>query len=191
MPSTLAAPAASRSSGRVRALVAELVGRPAYRLLFGVTLVSVTAGYTLLLPFEFTQRLGLGNWRYLTPRLAGFSIALGLGLAVLVTLQVYAARRAVAGRGNALGGVALLASIIPSLICCSPLIPTLLATVGMSALGVAATAGTIQYFVAVHQTEILTASVMLLTATAGWSARSVARAACRTDAGCPTPPETQ
>lgn len=173
------------------ALVAELVGRPAYRLLFGLTFVVVTAGYTLLLPFEFTQRLGLGNWGYLTPQLAGFSIALGLGMAALITLQVYAARRAVAGRGNALGGFALLASIIPSMTCCSPLVPTLLATVGMSALGVASTAGTIQYFVAVHQTEILTASVVLLAATTTWSARSVARAACLSDAGCPTTPETR
>jgi len=160
-------------------------------LLFGVLTVAITAGYSLTLPFAFTQRLSLRNWQFLTPRLLGFAIALGVGMALLLTVQVHAFRRAAAARrasgDRALSGFALVVSLLPTFLCCTPVIPTVLATFGLSAISVYSTTRSLQRFFEIHQTAFITASLALLALTAWWSLRRVARAACLTDTGCELP----
>jgi len=78
--------------------------------------VLITTAYSLLLPFAFTQRFSLQNWQFLTTRLLVFAIALGAGMALVLTVQIYAVRRAVAARraagDSALSGVALIVSVL-------------------------------------------------------------------------------
>jgi len=160
-------------------------------LLFAVLAVAITAGYSLTLPFAFTQRLSLQNWQFLTPRLLGFAIAVGLGMAFLLTVQVHAFRRAAAARrasgDKALSGFALVVSLLPTFLCCTPVIPTVLATFGLSAISVYSTTRSLQRFFEIHQTAFITASLGLLALTAWWSLRRVARAQCLTDIGCELP----
>lgn len=71
-----------------------------YRLLFAATAVLVTLLYSVLLPFQYTQRLSIQNWRYLDSELVAFSLVFGLLLAWLLTTNVYALR-CLARRSNA------------------------------------------------------------------------------------------
>jgi len=160
-------------------------------LLFAVLTVAITVAYSLTLPFAFTQRLSLRNWQFLTPRLLGFAIALGIGMAFLLTVQVHAFRRAAAARrasgDKALSGFALVVSLLPTFLCCTPVIPTVLATFGLSAISVYSTTRSLQRFFEIHQTAFIAVSLALLALTAWWSVRRVARAQCLSDTGCELP----
>src|SRR5258707_1220363 len=78
-------------------------------------------GYSVLLPFDYTQRVSFANWQYSGPRYAAFTAALAAGMAWVVTLQVHAMRRiarnAGAGRprrGGPAGAVAAFIGLLPS-----------------------------------------------------------------------------
>jgi hypothetical protein len=146
----------------------------------------VTFVYTLLLPFDYTQRVELANWDYLDARLLAWAIVLGLFMGLVVSVQIYAMRKVVAARtaAGAAGGVAFVVSLLPSFLCCTPIIPSLLAFVGVSGVGLYTTTGTLQHFFAVHQNELLAASLAMLALMGWWGLRKVARAACLSDDGC-------
>ena len=174
-----------------RAGARALAADPASRVTFVALAVVLTAAYTVVLPFAFTQRLSLRNWQFLTVRLAAFAGALGLGMALVLTIQVYAVRRAAAnrrlGRDGAASGFAFAVSLLPTFLCCTPVIPTVLATFGVSAISVYSTTGTLQRFFSAHQNAFFLASLTLLTLTGWWALRRVARAACLTTDNCATP----
>lgn len=159
-----------------------LAGSPAQVTVFAVLAAAVTLLYTLLLPFEFTQRLSFANWAFLTGPLAAWSVALGVGMAFVLTVQFSALRQLAAARSTTLTGVALVASLLPSFLCCTPIIPTVLAFGGLSAVSIYGTTGTLQYFFAAHQTAFLASSLALLVLTGWWAVRRVARAQCLTGA---------
>jgi hypothetical protein len=142
--------------------------------------------YTLLLPFDYTQRFELANWDYLSSYLLIWAIVLGLAMGLVLGIQVYAMRRIAAARAasGAAGGVAFVASLLPSFLCCTPIVPSVLAFVGVSGVGLYTTTGTLQHFFAVHQTEFLAASLALLVLMAWWGLRKVARASCLSEEGC-------
>lgn len=147
---------------------------------------AVTLLYTLLLPFQFTQRLSFANWAFLTLPLAAWSVALGIGMAFVLTVQFSAVRRLAATRSTKGTGVALVASLLPGFLCCTPMIPTVLAFGGLSAFSLYRTSGTLQYFFAVNQTAFLAGSLALLALTGWWALRRVARAQCL-DGACAVP----
>jgi hypothetical protein len=171
----------------LRGVVADRVSR----VLFAGLSVVITVAYSVTLPFAFTQRLSVRNWQFLTPMLGVFAVALGLGMAFLLTVQVHAFRRAAAVRrasgDQALSGFALLVSLLPTFLCCTPVIPTVLATFGLSAISVYSTTRSLQGFFEIHQTAFVAASLVLLALTAWWSLRRVARAECLTPTGCELP----
>lgn len=173
--------------GVPRALT-EVFGSTGRRAGFAVSAAAVAGLYTILLPFEYTQRFEWANWDYLNARLVTWAILLGVGMGLVVTIQVYAMRRiAAAGTATgATGGVAFLTSVLPSFLCCTPIIPTLLAFVGVTGVGLYGTTGALQHFFAVHQADFLAASLLLLLATSGWGLRKVANAACLAEEGCRT-----
>ena len=157
------------------------------QVLFVMLAAGITVGYTILLPFASTQRLTTANWQFLTGRLLGFAIALGVGMAFVLTVQVYALRRAAAVKraatGGAVSGVAMIVSLLPTFLCCTPIIPTLLATAGLSTVSVYTTTGSLQHFFAIHETAFFLTSLTLLAATGWWSVHRLA-ATCLGDTGC-------
>lgn len=141
-------------------------------------------GYSLLLPFEFTQRLTLHNWSYLDGRLTAFSVAFGIALGWVVTVQAHAVRQVIRARGNSLGAVGAFFGVLPSLLCCTPVIPTALGTIGLSGVTLAHTSGRIQYFFASKQNAILGASLALVVTAAVWATYRVSHADCFHSEGC-------
>ena len=156
---------------------------------FVATAVTVAFAYSMLLTFAYTQRFSWANWHYLSARLLVWSVGLSLAMASVVVLQIHALRKvtAVRPRTGALGGVAFLGSVLPSLLCCTPVIPTALAFLGFSTVSVYGTTGTLQHFFATHQTQFFVGSLVLIAMTAWWSVRRIAKATCLTE-GCESSP---
>jgi hypothetical protein len=178
------------------AVIREVAGDRVNRVVFAAVAAVAGFGYSVLLPFDYTQRVSLANWQYFGPRYAAFTVAFALGLAWVVTLQVHAMRqiarntRASAGRphrGGPLGAVAAVVSLLPSLLCCSPVVPTLVGLIGLPAATQLRTTGTITYFFATKQDWLLGGALALLAATGLWSVRKLARAACLAGDGCELP----
>jgi hypothetical protein len=158
----------------------EVLGTPASGAGFAVVAVAVTLLYTILLPFDYTQRFGLANWQYLSAGLLAWSVALGVAMALVLSVQVHAMRQVAAARvrTGAAGGAAFAVSLLSSFLCCTPIVPTVLAFVGVSGAGLYSTTGALQHFFATNQTGLLAGSLALLAASGWWGLRKVARAAC-------------
>ncbi|MGC8511366.1 MAG: hypothetical protein ACP5PB_10925 [Acidimicrobiales bacterium] len=166
--------------------LAEVLGSPGRIAGFVAASGVVAFFYTLLLPFDYTQRFELANWNYLSPHLLAWSLVLGLAMGLVLSIQVYAMRKIAAARAasGAAGGVAFVVSLLPSFLCCTPIVPSILAFVGVSGVGLYTTTGTLQHFFAVHQVEFLTASLALLATMGWWGLRKLTRSECFTDDGC-------
>lgn len=101
--------------------------------------------------------------------------------------------RASAGRphrGGPVGAVAAVVSLLPSLLCCSPVVPTVVGLIGLPAATQLRTTGTITYFFATRQDWLLGGALALLAATGLWSVGKLARAACLAGDGCELPAGT-
>lgn len=154
-------------------------------MLFLATAPAVPFLYSILLPFQYTQRFSIANWRYLDLQLAGFSLAFALLIAWLVIANVYAFRRLARTSGSPLSVGAAIGSLLPSLQCCTPVVPTLLALVGVSSIGIYGLSGRIQSFFAREEIHFLLVLLGLLAASAIWSWRLIRSAACLADGeGC-------
>ncbi len=179
---------ATNPLARLRAprALAEVLGTPGRTAGFLVSSGVVAFFYTLLLPFGYTQRFELANWGYLDAYLLAWAVVLGLAMGLVLSVQAYAMRRVAAARAasGAAGGVAFVASLLPSFLCCTPVIPSLLAFVGVSGVGLYTTTGALQHFFAVHQSEFLAASLLLLALMCWWGLRKVAGSQCLVDDGC-------
>lgn len=177
-----------------RALARELAGDRAARVVFAVVAALAGFAYSVLLPFDYTQRISFANWQYFGPRYAAFTAAFALGLAWVITLQVHAMRRiartASTGRprrAGPAGALAAVVSLLPSFLCCSPVVPTLVSLLGLPAATQLRTTGTITWFFATRQDWLLAGALAVLAASGAWSARKVARAACLAQDRCPAP----
>ena len=171
-----------------RGVLNQIVTDHFSQFIFVATAVVVGLAYTVLLPFGYTQRLSLHNWNYLDTRFIAFSLAFGLVTGWIVTVQVFAMRRIVAQRSATLGSAgAATVGLLPSLLCCSPVVPTLLGLFGVSGISLSHTTGRVQYFFASEQNAILLVSLAMVVGAAVWSSRRVVRAACLTDETCDLP----
>ncbi len=164
-------------------VLAALASRRGYRSLFVALAALTTLGYTLLLPLGATKRVSFASWGHLTGQQLGLALALGTGLAAVLTLQVYAFRQATArraaGGGTTLGGTGLLTSLA-SAVCCTPILPTVLAVFGVGALGASATMG----FVTAHAGAFFAASLVVMVAAGYWMAHRIAAAQRAHAASC-------
>ena len=157
-----------------------LVARSPYRRLGWIGLATLFALiYSLLLPFDFTQQIAFSNWSYVDPYIAIWSIVLGTAMGLVLVIQVMAMREVVSAGSTSLTGLAFVASLIPSFLCCTPIVPTLLAFVGFSSLGLYTATGSIQHFFATQQTLFLSGSLVILLGSIWWSSSRLCRARCR------------
>jgi hypothetical protein len=185
---TTSTSAGGGSTGSVRPWVAVLKAVASDRVdraTFSVVALAVGIGDSVLLPYDFTQQFSFANWRYFGPRYGAFTVAFALAMAWVVTLQVHAmrvvisnARAKSSGKSGALGTLAAVVSLLPSLLCCSPIVPTLVSFLGLSATAQLRTTGSIQYFFATKQNVLLAGSLVLVVLSGLWSTRKLARASC-------------
>lgn len=175
------------------AVAAEVAGDRVDQLTFLAVFAAVGFGYSILLPFDYTQRISFTNWDYLNTRYLFFTVAFALGMAWVLTLQVHAIRRIARDTSTSTGpaapaGVfAAFVSLLPSLLCCSPVVPTAVSLLGLSAATRLRTTGRIQYFFATRQDWLLLGALALLAASGLWSTRKLARARCLAEGSCPAP----
>ena len=178
------------------AVIRQVAADRVDRAVFAAVFVAVGFGDSILLPFDFTQRVSFANWRYLDARYLAFTVAFALAMAWVLTLQVHAVRRVLAARsssggprrGGPLGALAAVVSLLPSFLCCSPVVPTVIGLFGLSAATRLRTTGTITYFFATMQNLLLLGALALVVASGLWSTRKLARAGCFAGE-CSTPAE--
>src|SRR5260370_819796 len=120
--------------------------------------------------------VSFANWQYFGSRYAAYTAGFALGLAWVVTVQVHAMRRiarnATAGRprrGGLAGALAAVVSLLPSLLCCSPVVPTLVGLIGLPAATQLQTTGTITYFFATRQDWLLGGALARPAARGPWA----------------------
>lgn len=168
------------------AILAEVLGSRTNQIIFIALTAVISILYTILLPFGFTQRFSFANWQYLDPYLSAWSVLMGAGMSLVIVLQIHSMRRIRSTQTSVIGGFAFIGSILPSFLCCTPIIPTLLAFIGLSTVSIYGTTGTLQHFFAVNQTAFLFGSALLLAISGWWSVRSISKADCLNDACCDT-----
>lgn len=118
--------------------------------------------YLVTLPATYTGgRVGMVSLRLLTPTLATFSLVMAGLVAIIVSFTAFTMQ--LGGSTNTTTTTTgFIGSVLPPLLCCSPLLPTLAAAVvGVfpAAFGVS---GFIQGFMATYETELLTAATLVL-----------------------------
>lgn len=193
-PTAFCPPRAAPPARSWGAVVCEVAADRIDRVVFALTAALVGLGYSVLLPFAYTQRVSTANWRYLDARYVAFTVAFALAMAWLVTLQVHAVRRlarAAAGdsaaRGGPFGVLAAIVSLLPSLLCCSPIMPTLVGVLGLSATTRLSTTVSLQHFFATNENSIMLGALVLVAGAGLWSVRKLARAACLAGECCVIP----
>lgn len=134
-----------------------------YRLLAAGLCAMLLVVYLFTLPAVYTGGVvGLISLKYLTAELALFSIALALFLSLTLTLNIHAFRASARSRGAGVSSGAILASLLPSGVCCTSLVPSLLAILGASTPQIFGMTGRIQGFVASNETAFLAFALVLV-----------------------------
>lgn len=129
----------------------------AYALLIGLGSVA-TAFYLVMLPSSAVGGFSLVALHYLTPAFALAAAVLGYGFALAIAINIGAfSRRSRSAEAAGLGG--LLAAVLPGSLCCTSLIPTVLAALGFSATTIIGTTGKIQSIFALYENAFIAASV--------------------------------
>jgi len=144
-----------------------IFSRPAAARSLGIALglgSLVFAFYVIALPAGTLGALSPAALQFLTPWQVLAAAILGYGFAIAIAMNVAAA----GGNGGlrkgagALGIGGLIASLLPSGLCCTPAIPLLLATLGVSVPTIFRTSGIFQAFFALHAGEFVAASIGLV-----------------------------
>jgi hypothetical protein len=154
---------------------------PSYRWFAIAVFAAAAVLYAFTLPAANTGGvIGLISLQYLNPELLFFSLTLAAALSLALTLNVYAFRVAATRRGEGVTLGAILSTLVAPSICCSPLVPTLLALFGASTPQIFGLTGRIQGFVSDYELHILTVALVLMIYAVHLAGRSVAGA-------CPLP----
>lgn len=134
-----------------------------YRYLALAIFLLALALYLVTLPAAYTGgTVGLVSVRYLNPGLVFFSFTLALLLSLVLTLNIYGVRASLRRRGAGLSATGVIASLVPSSLCCTSLVPTLLAAVGASTPQIFRVTGLIQGTVAGYESLFLVSALILL-----------------------------
>jgi hypothetical protein len=147
---------------------------PPYRLLgFGIFALALTF-YAFALPAVYTGGvIGLISLRYLDAELAFFAISLAALLSLALTLNIYAFKASIRRRSGRLGVAGALSSLLPATICCTPVVPTLLAILGATTPQIFGLTGRIQGFFATYESLILAFALILLLISLRLAAKSI------------------
>ena len=157
----------------ISAIRLVLQSQPYRYLTLGFFVFALTA-YVFTLPAAYTGGVvGLISLRYLTAELLFFSLALAALLSLALTLNIYAFRASIRQRSGGLSLGAALSSVLPATICCTPLVPSLLAILGATTPQIFGISGRIQGFFAIYELEILGFALILLLVSLHLAARNI------------------
>jgi hypothetical protein len=146
----------------------------------------ITVFYLVMLPSLAVGSFSLITLRYLTPSLALAAAALGYGFAATIAINV--SSLAQRSRTADITGVgALLGALLPGSLCCTSIVPSLLAAFGASVSTVLGTTGKIQSAFARFEGAFIAASIAGVALSVVLAARSRA-ASCCPQAQCEVPP---
>jgi hypothetical protein len=155
-----------------------------YRSLASGLFLLALAFYLFTLPATYTGGIvGFVSVRYLNTERVFFSLALAVLLSLALTLNVYSVRASVRRRGAGLGAAGVLASLVPSSLCCTSLVPSLLAAVGASTPQIFSVTGLIQGTVAGYEALFLVVALVLLLVSLYLAARTVLGACALSERG--------
>lgn len=119
--------------------------------------------YLFLLPGAYTGgRIGLISFGYLNGTLIFFSVALSALASLTLTLNLYSFKLVSSTAGQGAGFISLISSILPGMLCCSPIVPTFLSLLGASTPTIFGLSGKIQGFFAANLLYFLIAALILL-----------------------------
>ena len=136
---------------------------PAYRRLSLAIFLPTLTIYAFTLPATYTGgTIGLVSLRYLNLELGLISFALAAALSLALTLNVYAYRVMADRRSCSATGGAILSSLLPTSICCTPVVPTVLALLGASTSQIFGFGGRIQGFFATYEMPILMLALAIM-----------------------------
>jgi len=138
-------------------------GAPFYRFLALAIFAAAAGLYAFTLPAVYTGGvIGLISLRYLNAELLFFSLALAAAVSLALTLNIYAYRNYSSRRSSGVTVGAALSSIVPASLCCTPLLPALLALFGATTPQIFGINGRVQGFIASYETPILIFALLLL-----------------------------
>ena len=147
----------------IYAALATVLAERRYKLLTGVSFVSFLVLYLLTLPSAYIGgRISLNALPYLTTRMIVISVVMATLVSMILSLMVFlvACRRGTSKASTA-GG--MLVGIATPVLCCSPLLPTLLGFVAIFFPSLVSAIGwRKQWFIATHDTELYTVAAGLL-----------------------------
>lgn len=134
--------------------------------------------YLFTLPATYTGgRIGLISLRLLNVKLAVFSFVMAFLIALIIPFTVYSFKRGTKVRKATTAG-GFIGSILPPLLCCSPLIPSVVAMFGAVSPAVFGISGSIQGFIATNETTILLGATLLLLFAVVQTAKSTKQCIC-------------
>ncbi len=134
--------------------------------------------YLFTLPATYTGgRIGLISIKLLTVKLIIFSFIMASLIALIIPFTVYSFKKGGKIRKtSATGG--FLGSVLPALLCCSPILPSLVALLGATSPALFGFSSSIQGFVATNETYILLGATFLLLFATVESAKSTKQCLC-------------
>lgn len=106
-----------------------------YLIIILVVGIIIAFLYLLLINSKYTQQISLQNFNYVNLLEIFIAVVLGLSIGLTVSIQVASIRiLAKSSHLTNLPFFSMIAAILPSLACCSPLLGTLFATLGLGSL---------------------------------------------------------
>ena len=147
----------------VAAIRASLGSRP-YRVAYGLLVPAVGLAYALVLPGLLFGSYGLWVLRFLTPVEAAFAGAMAILLPLVLLLNVYLwrhpeCRSSTEGRGAGMSLGAVLISVVPNALCCTPIVPALIA-IFVSGAALVSISAPVQYYLGTYAPVLYAASAV-------------------------------
>lgn len=152
--------------------IREVLSHRPYLAVYLVSAPLVTFAYMLLLPGLLFDTFALWVLRYLTPTETLFALAMGVLLPLALVMSAYLWRHPrceIEGQAASHGPfMSLLLSIVPNALCCTPIIPLVLALFvsGSTLISISAP---VQYYLGTYASILYTLSALAL----WWSIRNV------------------
>lgn len=126
------------------------------------TFLLAAVFYAVTLPATYTGgQVGMVSLQHLTPALAGFAVVMAGLVAVIVSFTTYSLRLG-GSTSTTATTTGFFGSVLPPILCCSPLLPTVAAIFVGVFPGIFGVSGAVQGFIATYELEIVSVATLLL-----------------------------